>query len=150
MLKIIQLYEISLVRHGFMLVGPTMCGKSRIMQTLTQGMSEDPEKPTPHKLVVMNPKAITEAWRDGSSTQPPWVRACVRLASERPRGFNYSTLIMYPFVKVFGIGLGGLSLNTFSRGGRSRQVFFSSLIMSAHSVNFRASRLDFTHVKGQV
>ncbi|CAK9087235.1 unnamed protein product [Durusdinium trenchii] len=72
MLKIIQLYEISLVRHGFMLVGPTMCGKSRIMQTLTQGMSEDPEKPTPHKLVVMNPKAITDAQMYGVKDGDEW------------------------------------------------------------------------------
>ncbi|CAE7638848.1 ODA2 [Symbiodinium pilosum] len=49
---------ISLVRHGFMLVGPTLCGKSRIMQTLTTAMTE---KPLPHKLQVMNPKAITDA-----------------------------------------------------------------------------------------
>ena len=71
-MKIIQLYEISLVRHGFMMVGPTLCGKSRIMQTLTQGMSEDPEKPVPHKLVVMNPKAITDAQMYGVKEGDEW------------------------------------------------------------------------------
>jgi len=34
-MKIIQLYETSLVRHGFMLVGPTGSGKSMIMNVLT-------------------------------------------------------------------------------------------------------------------
>ena len=34
--------------------GPSLCGKSRIMQTLTQALTEDK---APHKLVVMNPKA---------------------------------------------------------------------------------------------
>ena len=41
LLKIIQLYETSLVRHGFMLVGPTLCGKSEIASTLTTCMTED-------------------------------------------------------------------------------------------------------------
>ena len=41
MLKIIQLYETSLVRHGFMLVGPTLCGKTEIMTTLVNCQTED-------------------------------------------------------------------------------------------------------------
>lgn len=40
--------------------GPSLCGKSRIMQTLTQALTEDKEQPAPHKLVVMNPKARCE------------------------------------------------------------------------------------------
>eukprot|EP00392_Amoebophrya_sp_AT5.2_P000469 g470.t1 len=56
MLKIVQLYETSLVRHGFMLVGPTLCGKTEIMTTLTTAHTENNN---PHR--VMNPKAITDS-----------------------------------------------------------------------------------------
>eukprot|EP00397_Hematodinium_sp_SG-2012_P000031 GEMP01000031.1.p1 GENE.GEMP01000031.1~~GEMP01000031.1.p1 ORF type:complete len:4639 (+),score=1050.01 GEMP01000031.1:391-14307(+) len=57
MIKIIQLYETSLVRHGFMLVGPTLCGKSEIIRTLTDSMSEEGNA---HRCQIMNPKAITD------------------------------------------------------------------------------------------
>jgi len=57
-LKVIQLYETSLVRHGFMLVGPTLCGKTEIEEVLTGCMSEDGH---PHRIVRMNPKAITDS-----------------------------------------------------------------------------------------
>jgi dynein heavy chain len=57
-LKIIQLYETSLVRHGFMLVGPTLCGKSEIMFILTTCMSDNG---SPHRCAIMNPKAITDS-----------------------------------------------------------------------------------------
>jgi dynein heavy chain len=57
-LKIIQLYETSLVRHGFMLVGPTLCGKTEIEETLTRCMTEDNH---PHRIFRMNPKAITDS-----------------------------------------------------------------------------------------
>jgi len=57
-LKVIQLYETSLVRHGFMLVGPTLCGKSEIMGVLTGAISEDG---TQTRMIVMNPKAITDS-----------------------------------------------------------------------------------------
>ena len=40
MLKIIQLYETALVRHGFMLVGPTGSGKTTIMNLLTDTLTE--------------------------------------------------------------------------------------------------------------
>jgi dynein heavy chain len=39
-IKIIQLYETSLVRHGFMVVGTVGCGKTTIMNTLTDALSE--------------------------------------------------------------------------------------------------------------
>lgn len=39
-MKIIQLYETSLVRHGFMLVGPTGSGKTMIMNVLTDVLTE--------------------------------------------------------------------------------------------------------------
>lgn len=99
MLKIIQLYEISLVRHGFMLVGPSLCGKSRIMQTLTQALTEDKEQPAPHKLVVMNPKAITDAQmygvKDASSGDEwtPGVFASI-WQQKNNRALKYSTWIV--------------------------------------------------------
>jgi dynein heavy chain len=58
LLKVIQLYETSLVRHGFMLVGPTLCGKSEIAGILTTCMTEDNNA---HRIVSMNPKAITDS-----------------------------------------------------------------------------------------
>jgi len=59
-IKIIQLYETSLVRHGFMMVGTVGCGKSTIMNALTRALGELPT-PQPHRLNPMNPKAITGA-----------------------------------------------------------------------------------------
>lgn len=38
-LKNIQLYETQNVRHGYMLVGPTGCGKSEIFKTLTEALT---------------------------------------------------------------------------------------------------------------
>lgn len=55
-LKIIQLYETFMVRHGFMLVGPTGCGKTACMQVLTNAMTE---LGTQFKINILNPKAIT-------------------------------------------------------------------------------------------
>ncbi len=55
-LKIIQLYETSLVRHGFMVVGPVGSGKTQIMATLTKALSILGQN---HKLTRMNPKSIT-------------------------------------------------------------------------------------------
>jgi dynein heavy chain len=57
-LKVIQLYETSLVRHGFMLVGPTLCGKTEIETVLTECLTEDGH---PHRITRMNPKAITNS-----------------------------------------------------------------------------------------
>jgi dynein heavy chain len=55
-LKVIQLYETKLVRHGIMVVGPAMCGKSMcygvMLEILTRAFS-------PHQELRMNPKAIT-------------------------------------------------------------------------------------------
>ena len=57
-LKIIQLYETSLVRHGFMLVGPTVSGKSTIMNILTETLSQTTG--ASYRITRMNPKAITD------------------------------------------------------------------------------------------
>mmetsp|Transcript_8591 Transcript_8591/g.9745 ORF Transcript_8591/g.9745 Transcript_8591/m.9745 type:complete len:2884 (-) Transcript_8591:1352-10003(-) len=55
-IKIIQLYETSRVRHGFMLVGPAGSGKTTIANVLTEAMTRNG---TPHKIVKMNPKSFT-------------------------------------------------------------------------------------------
>ena len=58
-LKVIQLYETSLVRHGLMLVGPTLCGKSEIMSILTTCLTEFGNNA--HRIITLNPKAITDS-----------------------------------------------------------------------------------------
>jgi dynein heavy chain len=64
--KVVQVYEMSLVRHSLMLVGPSGTGKSRIVETLhrtlegcTASDAEPPMVGQTHKEVRMNPKAIT-------------------------------------------------------------------------------------------
>jgi len=61
-IKIIQLYETSLVRHGFMVVGTVGSGKTTIMNTLTNALSETQV----HKLYRMNPKSILNSEMYGS------------------------------------------------------------------------------------
>lgn len=54
-----QLYETSLVRHGIMILGPTMAGKSSTIYTLAKVLPEmNPEKKK-YTVLKMNPKAIT-------------------------------------------------------------------------------------------
>ncbi|GLI62391.1 hypothetical protein VaNZ11_005010 [Volvox africanus] len=61
--KVIQLYETTIVRHGLMLVGPTMGGKSCCYRSLQKAMTKlavagDP-KYERVRVVSLNPKSIT-------------------------------------------------------------------------------------------
>jgi len=66
--KIVQVYEMSLVRHSLMAVGPSGVGKSRIIEVLQKAMQSVTVPPDsimppmlgqPHREVRLNPKAIT-------------------------------------------------------------------------------------------
>jgi dynein heavy chain len=60
--KIIQLYETIMVRHGLMVVGDPYSGKSCVIRTLSEAMSnikDDPEFVNVQSFFI-NPKAITQ------------------------------------------------------------------------------------------
>jgi dynein heavy chain, axonemal len=59
--KVIQLYETTIVRHGLMLVGPTMAGKTSSYRALAGAMTELQHLKRFERVrtVVLNPKSIT-------------------------------------------------------------------------------------------
>ena len=64
--KCIQLYETTVVRHGLMLVGPTISGKTKCYKVLRDSLSALKGKCTPGGVpfeqvhtFVLNPKSIT-------------------------------------------------------------------------------------------
>ena len=70
--KVIQLYEMIVVRHGLMVVGPTMGGKSSNIHILQAALSmlyevgEKGNKYEPVKVEMINPKSITMSQLYGS------------------------------------------------------------------------------------
>eukprot|EP00741_Cyanophora_paradoxa_P012299 tig00000169_g11885.t1 len=67
-LKCIQLYEMTVVRHGMMLVGPTGGGKTKILRCLQEAMSlcKGTEGFEHVRVYVCNPKSITQNQLYGS------------------------------------------------------------------------------------
>lgn len=62
-LKIVQLFETKLVRHGIMVVGPALCGKTQCFDCITENLSliiaPRASAPVLHQQLRMNPKALT-------------------------------------------------------------------------------------------
>lgn len=63
LLKIVQTFEMMMVRHGFMLVGEPYSGKTAVLRTLSEALTVMQERGDEHgaitRLFVLNPKSIT-------------------------------------------------------------------------------------------
>ncbi|XP_071578354.1 dynein axonemal heavy chain 12-like [Temnothorax nylanderi] len=63
LLKIVQTYEMMMVRHGYMLVGEPFGGKTAVLRTLADALTlmhnRGDENGSTTKCFVLNPKAIT-------------------------------------------------------------------------------------------
>lgn len=72
-LKVIQLYETTLVRHGVMTVGPPGSGKSSTISTLQGALTKTTG--VQHKPIRMNPKAIRaeEMFGETNKASGEWV-----------------------------------------------------------------------------
>ncbi|CBN78680.1 dynein heavy chain [Ectocarpus siliculosus] len=72
-LKVIQLYETTLVRHGVMMVGPPGSGKSSTISTLQSALTKTTG--VQHKPIRMNPKAIRaeEMFGETNKASGEWV-----------------------------------------------------------------------------
>jgi len=87
-LKIIQFYETTRVRHGIMLVGPSGGGKSNISNILMDALIETTK--TQYKMPRMNPKAVKPAEMYGM-TDPQsqeWVTGVFAAIWARANGKN--------------------------------------------------------------
>ncbi|KAL0250960.1 hypothetical protein GEMRC1_000174 [Eukaryota sp. GEM-RC1] len=90
-LKLIQLYETSLVRHGIMVLGPAGSGKSKCIDLLMKSLTDCGNV---HKGIKLNPKAITDQqmfgkldrktgdWTDGIFSSL-WRRICRKQNDEK-------------------------------------------------------------------
>ncbi|CAN0142261.1 unnamed protein product, partial [Pylaiella littoralis] len=72
-LKVVQLYETTLVRHGVMMVGPPGSGKSSTISTLQSALTKTTG--VQHKPIRMNPKAIRaeEMFGETNKASGEWV-----------------------------------------------------------------------------
>ena len=72
-IKVIQLYETSVVRHGIMMVGPSGAGKSKIIQCLQDSLTKTTG--VTYKRTRMNPKAIRaeEMFGETDKMSQEWV-----------------------------------------------------------------------------
>ena len=82
--KCIQLYETTVVRHGLMLVGPTISGKTRCYEVLRDGLSALKGSSTPGGVpfekvftYILNPKSITmgQLYGEFDALTHEWYRA---------------------------------------------------------------------------